>query len=157
MSDEEPEPASQAQIRETNYRQKLIQARERKGLSEHEAATLMDFDVGYYDIESCDGDLTRCYSLKEILAICRKLGIHPRDLFCDSVFPIVPIADVIRDIEQHCQNDGLSISEFENIAGWSVEGCLEDPTKALDQWNVDCLIDVCNELKIEWRSVIESL
>jgi len=100
---------------------------------------LMDADIGengYYDIESSDGDLTYCYSLKEILAIWQKFDSHPRDLFCDSAFPAVPIADVVHRIKQHCDEYDLSIAEFEDIVGWSVEGCLDDPAKALNEWNV---------------------
>jgi hypothetical protein len=49
------------------------------------------------------------------------------------------------------------MSEFENIAGWRVESCLKNPVNALEEWDIDCLIDVCRELQIDWRCIITGL
>jgi DNA-binding XRE family transcriptional regulator len=160
MNDDEAEIWRKSQIASTNYRRKLAQARERNKLSQREAANLMPFQVGvsgYYDIESRDGDLTYCYSLNEVVEICKVLDIHPRDLFCDHPFPVVSISQVMERIRAHCREHKLSVTEFESVAGWLVESCLDNHAKALNAWNVDCLVDVCRELEIDWRCVIESL
>jgi transcriptional regulator with XRE-family HTH domain len=145
-----------------DYREKLRQARERKGWSIHEAAThVADNSItsreNYYDIEQHEGDLTSCCSLNEITRISKLLDVHPRDLFCDEKRAAVSIKDVIEKIKGQCVEKKMSINEFEDIAGWRVESCLSNPAKALDEWNIDCLIDVSHELNIDWRCVIAGL
>jgi hypothetical protein len=147
---------------ESDYREKLKQARERKGWSIHEAATQVAANsvasrANYYDIEQCEGDLTGCYSLDEILRIGKLPEIHPHDLFGDEITAVISISDVIEKIQRHCAERKITINEFEDIAGWRVESCLTNPTKALDEWNIDCLIDVSCELNIDWRCVIAGL
>jgi transcriptional regulator with XRE-family HTH domain len=132
---------------EPDYKEKLRQARERKGWSIHEAAIQIAANsitsrANYYDIEQCEDDLTSCCSLNEILRVCKLLDIHPRDLFCDEKPAAISISDVIEKIKGHCAEKKISINEFEDIAGWRVGSCLTNPAKALDEWNIDCLIDV---------------
>jgi len=161
MNDAEAETWRDKEISATNYRNKLRLARERKGMSQHEAADLMAFFLGgrgaYYDIEEHEHDFTYCYSLNEIKRVCKQLDIHTRDLFCENTSVELSISEVIEIIKRHCVGTKVSISEFEDIAGWELESCLENPPKALDEWNVDCLIDVSRELKIDWRCVIAGL
>ena len=145
-----------------DYRETLRQARERKGWSIHEAATQVAANsitsrANYYDIEQCEGDLTSCCSLNEILRICKLLDIHPGDLFCKGNPAVISILDVIRRIQTQCVEKKISIGKFEDLVGWRVESCLTNPTKALNEWNIDCLIDVCKELNIDWRCVIAGL
>ena len=147
---------------EPDYKEILRQARERKGWSIHEAATKVAVNsitsrASYYDIEQCEGDLTNCCTLNQILRICTLLDIHPRDLFCDEKPIVVSISDVIEKIKEHCAEKKITINEFEDIAGWRVESCLTNPAKALEEWNIDCLIDVSRELNIDWRYVIAGL
>jgi DNA-binding XRE family transcriptional regulator len=160
MNDEEAEKWREAQIAATKYRSKLREARERKGLTIHEAAALMDCDVntsGYYDIEQHERDFTYCYSLNEIKRVCEHFDIHPRDIFCDKLSPAISISEVIEKIKRHCNENKLSIVQFEDIAGWRLESCLANPARALEEWNIDCLIDVSRELNIDWRGVIAGL
>jgi hypothetical protein len=160
MNDEEAERWWSEQIAATNYRSKVREARERKGLTIHQAAQLMEGNVGgsaYYDIEEHEGDLTACYSLNEAKRMCEQLDIHSRDLFCEKSSPVISIAEVIERIKKHCGENRLSIGEFEDIAGWRLESSLASPANALEEWNIDCLIDVCRELKIDWRHVIAGL
>jgi hypothetical protein len=160
MTHEEANHWRAEQVAATNYRSKLREARERKGLTIHEAAGLTHFLGGgnnYYDIEEHEGDFNYCYSLNEVKRVCEQLGIHPRDLFCDKSTPSISISEVIERIKKHCGENDLSIVEFEDIAGWRVEGCLANPANALEAWNIDCLIDVSRELKIDWRCVIAGL
>ena len=149
-------------MNEEKYREKLIKARERKGWSVHKAATQVEANfitnrASYYDIELCDGDLTSCCSLNQIVRICKLLNIHPSDLFCDEKPAAISISDAIEKIKTHCADKKISICEFENIAGWRVESCLNNPANALYEWGIDCLIDVCRELQIDWRCVITGL
>jgi len=157
MNDDEAEARREKEIAATNYRSKLRDARERKGLTFHAAANLICLIGHYYDIEEHERDFTYCYSLFEITEVCKILGLHPRDLFCDKESMPIFISEVIDKIKTHCTENRISISEFENIAGWRIESCLTNPAKALEEWDVDCLIDVCRELNIDWRCVIAGL
>jgi transcriptional regulator with XRE-family HTH domain len=161
MNNEEVEVWREKEIAATNYRSKLRVARERKGLTKHEAAqligTIVGSDSNYYDIEENDRDFTYCYSLDEITKVCEKLDLHPRNLFCDKTLAAISILEVVERIKTHCIKKKISIGEFENIAGWKLEGCLSNPADALDNWNIDCLIDISRELQIDWRCVIASL
>jgi transcriptional regulator with XRE-family HTH domain len=156
MNHEEAEIWRKKEIAATNYRSKLRDARERKGLTIHEAAKLIN-NSNYYDIEEHDRSFTYSYSLNEITKVCEKLGIHPRDLFCDKNSVPISLSQVVEKIKTHCIEKKLSIGEFENIAGWKLESCISNPANALDDWNIDCLIDVSRELRIDWRCVIAGL
>jgi hypothetical protein len=149
---------------EIDYREKLRQAREKKGWTIDEAATqaaavLTEINswADYYDIEQHDGDLTRCYSLNEVSSICKFLDIHPRDLFCAENTPPVAIESVIEKIKDHCAQNGISIEQFEDKAGWEVHACLSNRRAALEEWNLDCLKAVCRELEMDWHGVVASL
>ncbi len=162
MTHEESNIWKEKTIEATCYRDKLRRAREQKGWTEHETAAQMELvSANYYDIEGIDGNLTYNYSLNEILRICAVLDIHPRDLFCDqpalSNSTRVTIVEVIDGIKNHCAANSISVIEFEDIAGWRVENCLTKPTAALDEWNIDCLMDVCRETRVDWRAVITGL
>ncbi len=146
----------------SDYKEKLRQARERKGWSIHEAATqVADNSItsraNYYDIEQCEGDLTGCCSLNEVSRISKLLNVRPSDLFCDEKPVAISISDVVKNIQKHCAEKKIPINEFEDIVGWRVEGSLTNPAKALNEWNIDCLMNVCRELNIDWRSVIAGL
>ena len=156
MNDDEAEAWRKKEITATNYRSKLRDARERKGLTIHEAADLIGLIGHYYDIEEHERDFTR-YSLIEITEVCKILSIHPRDLFCDKATAPISISEVIDKIKTHCAEKRISTAEFEDIAGWRIANCLTNPAKALEEWGVDCLIDICRELNTDWHCVIAGL
>jgi hypothetical protein len=108
-------------------------------------------------IEEHDRDFTYCYSLNEIKDVCKKLRIHPRDLFCEEPAIAISIEDFVERIKALCDEKKLSIEQFENIAGWKLASSLTNPPIALDEWNLDCLIDLSRELRIDWRRVITGL
>jgi DNA-binding XRE family transcriptional regulator len=144
-----------------NYREKLERAREKKGWSLDDAATHMSAAGitrnNYYDIEQYDDEITMCCSLNEISRICNLLNIHPRDLFCDEILSKLTIEEVVAKIKEHCAKNKISVSQFEDAAGWRVESCLSNPKVALEEWNLDCLKGICRELQINWQQVISGL
>ena len=95
--------------------------------------------------------------MNEISRISKLLDVHPRDLLCDEKPVAISISDVVKNIQKHCTEKKIPINKFEDIVGWRVEGCLTNPTKALNEWNIDCLMDVSRELNIDWRCVIAGL
>jgi hypothetical protein len=160
MNDQEAEDWRKKEIAATCYRNKLRQARERKGLTLHEAAESPDNPFrgsAYYDIEGSDAELAWCYSLNELKRICEFLRIHPRDLFCEETTLPIHISEVVEKIKTHCAQLKLSIGTLGDIVGWSLENFYADPAKALEEWNVDCLIDISREVGIDWRRVIAGL
>jgi hypothetical protein len=163
MTEQEAEAWWRKQIASTEYRSKLCRAREKKGWTIREAAewmASMDIGVGraaYYDIEMHEGDFTSCYSLNQTKGVCEILGIHPRDLFCDKEVVAISIKDLAERMKRHYAEKKISISDFEDIAGWKLESCLASPSLAFDEWSVDCLIDISRELGTDWRGVIAGL
>ncbi|HVU08365.1 MAG TPA: helix-turn-helix transcriptional regulator [Verrucomicrobiae bacterium] len=100
-----------------NYREKLKQAREKKGWSIHDAAIQVEIAGitnrdSYYDIEQHDSEITSTCSLNEILQICNLLEIRPRDLFCDETVSTFTIEEVIEKIKEHCVKNKISIAQF---------------------------------------------
>ena len=160
MSCENTDPAEKGMM-SSNYRAKLREARCRLGWSEQEAATRTGLSLpNYYDLEAYEGELACCYSLNEILRICRAFEMRPTDLIADGTGTLpapVSIETVMKRIQEHCAERKLSISEFEDAAGWRLEPWLAKPRAALDAWNLDCLKDVCRELQINWAVVVASL
>jgi hypothetical protein len=145
-----------------NYKEKLKQAREKKGWSIDETATQMSAAGitsrnNYYDIEQCGGELTSNCSLGEISRICNLLNIHPRDLFCDEILSQLTIKEVVEKIKEYCAKNKISVNQFEDVVGWRVESCFSNPNTALEEWTLDCLKDICQELQINWQRVISSL
>lgn len=137
----------------------MKQAREKKGWSIDEAATQMELASitnreSYYDLEDHDGELTCCYSLNEISRICNLLEVPPKNLLCDKSFPQLKIEELVEKIKEFCDKNKISITQFEDMVGWRVETCLQNPRAALDEWNLDCLKAVSQKLGIDWQSVV---
>jgi DNA-binding Xre family transcriptional regulator len=109
----------------------------------------------YYDLESSD-DLRMAISLSELNRICVGLGVSPSQLLeagTESVKPAVDIAGVLQMIRKHCEEYGMTIEEFEDRAGWTIRQHLSSPERAFEEWNMDCLKDVCSMVGIDWRAV----
>ena len=145
-----------------DYREKLKQARERKGWSIHEAAwqaeaTSIVSRNAYYDAELCEGDLMESCSLNQVIRLCGLLGIKPCDLFCEGSEKPLTLEEVARAVRQYCLKHELPLLEFENQVGWRLETVLENPKSALAEWNIDCLKDVCDMVGVDWKRVLMGL
>lgn len=135
------------------------EARERLGLSPDELATRSGVSAaGIWDIESCESDLTRCYSPRDIQQFCRVLGIRPIDLFGgDIAEPAVSACDLVQRIHEECQSRGVTLEQFEDAVGWRLSQCIEPPEYLLEDITIDGLQWLCRELRIDWRRVLLSL
>ena len=135
------------------------QARERAGLSPDEfAARIAVNSPSVWDIECIDGELTSCYSPREVQEFCRVLGIRPIELFADSISePPVSSDELVRLIHAECQARGVTLEKFEDAVGWRLTACIEPPEKLLEDISVDGLQWLCRELRNDWRRVIKSL
>ena len=138
------------------------EARERLGLSPQEVVERSDaFDIsvpGIWDIEVMEGDLTSCYSPREVQQLCKVLGIHSIDLFGDGISePAVSAEELIHRIHDECRSRGITLEQFEDIVGWRLSACISPPEKLLEDMTVDGLQWLCRELAIDWHRVILGL
>ena len=132
------------------------EARERRGLSPDEVATqsgVTDADV--WDIEACAGELTCCYSPRDVQKFCRVLGVRPVELFGGEISePPVSADDLVRLIHDECHSRGLTLEQFEDAVGWRLSACIEPPERLLEDVTVDGLQWLCRELRIDWRRAL---
>jgi transcriptional regulator with XRE-family HTH domain len=135
------------------------EARERLGLEIYDLASRSGFSCEeVFDIESLEGDLTRCYSPREVRKFCRVLRIRPVELFADSIAePAVTAAELVRLIHAECESRGITLEEFEDAAGWRLSAWMEPPERLLEEMSIDGLRWLCQELRIDWRKVFLTL
>jgi hypothetical protein len=133
--------------------------RERAGLSHDEAARRMGISSSaVWDIESCDDEISECYSPSEVRQFCQVLGVAPIDLFGGDVTgsPISAV-ELVRLIHEQCLSRGVTLEKFEDAAGWRLSACIEPPEHLLQDISIDGLKWLCRELVIDWRRVILGL
>jgi transcriptional regulator with XRE-family HTH domain len=129
------------------------EARERLGLSPAEVAARSGVsDAGVWDIEACEGDLTRCHSPRDVQKFCRVLGIHPVELFGEEISePAVSADELVQLIHEECRSRGVTLEQFEDAVGWRLSACIEPRERLLEDMTVDGLQWLCRELRIDWR------
>ena len=135
------------------------EARERRGLSPDEVAAQSGVsDAGIWDIEACEGDLTCCYSPRDVRRFCQVLGIAPAELFGEPISePAISAGELVRLIHEECRSRSITLEQFEDVVGWRLSACIEPPDKLLGDMTVDGLQWLCRELHIDWRRVFLSL
>ena len=131
-------------------------ARERRGLSPDQVAAQSGVtDAGVWDIEECEGDLTCCYSPRDVQKFCRVLGIRPVELFGEEISePAVSGDELVRRIHKECRSRGITLEQFEDAVGWRLSACIEPPERLLEDMTVDGLQWLCRELRIDWRRAL---
>jgi transcriptional regulator with XRE-family HTH domain len=132
------------------------EARERLGLSPDDVAAQSGVsDAGVWDIEACEGDLTCCYSPRDVQKFCRVLGIRPVELFGGEISESPVSADeLVRLIHEQCHARGVTVEQFEDAVGWRLSACIEPPERLLEDMTVDGLQWLCRELRIDWRRAL---
>ncbi len=135
------------------------EARERLGLSPQEVAERSGVsDAAIWDIEEIDGDLTSCYSPKELQQFCRVLAIRPIELFADEISePAVSPEELVGPIHDECRSRNITLEQFEDVVEWRLVGFMEPPERLLEEMTLDGLQWLCRELRIDWRRVLLAL
>src|SRR5947207_613223 len=133
--------------------------RERAGLSHDEAARQLGISSpSVWDIESCEDELSSCYSPRELQQFARVLGIRPAEFFGSQISePSVSAVELVRLIRHECTLRGVSLEQFEDTVGWQLGACIEAPERLLEDISIDGLQWLCRELGIDWHRVILSL
>jgi transcriptional regulator with XRE-family HTH domain len=139
--------------------QRLKAARQRAGLTEEEVAQRAGLSLpSYWDLEAHDDEAFMCLSIRELLSLARVLAVSPRDVLADegvhSRAGLIPIAAVAERIQAFLTTNGETAGEFGNRVGWDVGSVLESPARAFDEWNLDCLQDVCRAVGLDWLTVV---
>jgi DNA-binding XRE family transcriptional regulator len=135
------------------------EARERLGLSPDEVASRSGVSSpSIWDLEEIEGELTSCYSPRDIQQLCRVLGIRPVELFADSIAESpVSAGELVQRIHTECRSRGVTLEQFEDAVGWRLSACIEPPEHLLEDMTVDGLQWLCRELRIDWRRVFLGL
>jgi transcriptional regulator with XRE-family HTH domain len=133
--------------------------RERAGLSHDEAARQMGISSpAVWDIESCEDELSDCYSPSQVRRFCRVLGIRPSELFAvETVESPVSAAELVRLTHEQCRSRGVTLEQFEDIVGWQLTACIEPPERLFEDLPIAGLQGLCRELGINSHRVILSL
>jgi transcriptional regulator with XRE-family HTH domain len=133
--------------------------RERAGLSHDEAAQQMGItSPAVWDIESCEDEISECYSPSQVRQFCRVLGIRPIELFGGEITgsPISAV-ELVRLIHEQCRSRGVTLEQFEDTVGWRLSACIEPPDHLLEDITIDGLQWLCRELGFDWHRVILGL
>jgi transcriptional regulator with XRE-family HTH domain len=132
------------------------EARERIGLSLNDVAAQSGIsEAEARDIEACEGDLTCCYSPRDLQKFCRVLGIHPSELFGERITePAISAVELAERIRAECSSRGVTLEQFEDTVGWRLSACIEPPDRLLEGMTVDGLQWLCRELQIDWRRAL---
>ena len=109
------------------------EARERSRLSTAELAAGCGVShASIWDIETCEGDLTRCYSPRDLQRFAAVLGVRPAELFGEDVSEAAVSPDeLVHRIHEECRSRGVTLQEFEDIVGWRLIECIERHTDCL--------------------------
>jgi DNA-binding XRE family transcriptional regulator len=138
---------------------RFAEAREAAGLSHDEAAELMGISTPCIrDIENYEEELFCVYSASEVLRFCKVLKITPGVLIeCSDSPESLSATQLVALINAHCVNQSMTFVEFETKVGWELSPGTTAPNTRLGQWSVDCIKDICAELQIDWKRVVQGL
>ena len=133
--------------------------RERAGLSHDEVARQSGISsLSVWDIESCDDEISDCYSPSQVRQFCGVLGVRPGELFgVETTESPVSATELVRLIHEQCRFRGVTLEQFDDIVGWRLSACIEPPARLLEDMTIDGLRWVCREVGIDWQRVMLSL
>lgn len=143
-----------------SYAERLRLAREKSGKSIGDMAELLEISwESYSDLEEFDNEIIDCVSLRKLALLFKALKIQPREFFSsDPLIQPAPIKlrDLSVKIKEYLDVHHMTVFEFEDRVGWEMASCLENPAEFLEL-NIRGLIDVCNELGLDWIAVLPDM
>src|SRR5215469_6152682 len=103
------------------------EARERPGLSPDELAARFDVSPpNIWDIEAFEGDLTACYSPREVHRFCKVLRISPVELFSEGIVESpISAEELVQRVHTECRSHKLTLEQFEDVVGWRLGPSME--------------------------------
>ena len=129
-------------------------ARERAGISVPSLAAALEItEPACWDLLYHPSEVSMCLTLRQFVQLASVLAAPPLSLVPDApasarVHRTLPeLAGAIREF---CAARGFSVEQFGKHAGWDVQGFLQAPDSALDDWCLDTLRHVCHALDLDW-------
>lgn len=150
LDDERPRPPAAARIRA---------ARLRAGLDEGTVAARLDMTFeSYRDLEDYDDEVFNCLSLREVQRLGEILDVPAAALVIaeGSAAPGAAMSpdELVGRLVDHIERRQFTPDSFGDHVGWDILPALEHPASLWDDWNIDCLGDVCDELGVDWLAVL---
>ena len=140
----------------SGIRERLKILRERRGLSEHEAAAAIGINSpSYFDLEQHESEFFMCISLRGLKKLFIVLDTRLSDVVGVSSTSGIAggFADLAAAINERIGRGEFTIEQFEERAGWEIADFLKNPECAWN-WNVDGLRDVCGAAGFDWVAVL---
>jgi transcriptional regulator with XRE-family HTH domain len=135
--------------------ERLRRARESAGKTTAEVAQMAGIpEPHYYDLETYDDDLYMTASLAELRNLAFAVGLTIRGIFGVEGTAAMGLAGLAEAVRHHLVKEGVSIQEFGQRAGWDLTKFIEKPQTAWEDWNFDCLYDVCRQLGVSWIDIL---
>jgi len=138
---------------------RLRLAREKLGQSPRETAEMAGINVeSYYDLESHSDEVTQVLSIREVMKLCRAVGMSLTELFGwkqDEHTTLHP-AELQTMIKSYIQSKQITLEIFENRVGFCMSAFLSDPNNFYS-WNFDCLNAVCELVGINCSCLFSNL
>jgi transcriptional regulator with XRE-family HTH domain len=129
-------------------------ARERAGLSVPELASAIGINEAWcWDLLVHEEELSSTLSLRQFLNAASALHVSPLSLLPEPVASPTKsrsFDELAKLITNFCAERGITSEQFGELAGWDVRGLLNAPSTALDDWDLECLRDVCAALNLHW-------
>ena len=133
---------------------RLVAARKRSGKTHQELADMTGVNRDwYYDLESYAPELSESLSLLQLRNLCAALDVSPLWLMTggevSGAKKLLP-SELMASVKSYLGSNNLDLTEFEDKIGYTIASVLEHPDRIFEEWNVDCLKEVCNEIGVDW-------
>jgi hypothetical protein len=139
------------------YARRLEHHRRNAGKTIDEAAALIGLPLAAYrDLEMYDDELMDCISLEALSRLSTALCFDLRHFFRpEATTQVVSItfSQLVEHVQLYLREHKMTVSEFEDKAGWEVAQALVQPDEFL-KCNLTGLMDICNVLGLDWISLL---
>ncbi len=115
----------------------------------------------YADLEWFDDEVFTTLSLTEVLSLAEMLHVSAVALLTSGDHAAdrtaaVSMSSLMKTVLARIQEEGTTVESFGERIGWDIASAVADPSSAWQDWNVDCLIDVCTAVGVEWPAILSS-
>lgn len=141
------------------HSEKIRQLRLRAGKSEREMAELMNISVeSYFDLEAYNDEVLDCISIYELRKMSSAFGVTPVEVLTtvsktEDKAVHISYVELVERIKKHLETQQMTAAEFEDKVGWYIESLFDNPQE-IEERCVQFLIDVCDELQINWLAAV---
>jgi hypothetical protein len=126
---------------------------ERSGLSVAQLSKALGINDSWtHDLLGCEDEINTL-NLRQALRLAELLDVPFLSLLpiqADAKRSSRSFQDLADCIRGFCVESQLTVEQFGDEAGWEIEEFLDSPDTALEDWNIDWLVDVCAVLGLHW-------